>query len=312
MTDEPQIPPQAAPHARHVVSLRHPGFVAKKPAAAATPMPKPPAPPSAPPAMANGSITEGSRLLVDTIVATFTDRLKSEAAKRGGQLSAADIDRLAGELDGKRAQLEAVFRSTFESYVRARERAAFDHARQFPFDRLIVNTFAELFTPQRADIDGLDRVTRKVLPGFFMALDRMVPPEKLEEFQERCRKVVALISSGEERVMDWRALYDHPDAKQLLIDALAAFAPYFEDLDKRRQWFLPLVNDNLQVDPDDDWSLTADGFYNMALAMFMPLKRELEEAAGRLRMMNRHSAIDCIRLQRALDAMWRTAGRLAD
>lgn len=312
MTDEPQTQPQAAPHARRVVSLRHPGFVAKKPAAAAPPQPKVPAPAPAPVAVPAGSITEGSRLLVDTIVATFTDRLKSEAAKRGGQLSAADIDRLAGELDRKRAQLEAVFRSTFESYVRARERAAFDHARQFPFDRLIVNTFAELFTPQRADMDGLDRVTRKVLPGFFMALDRMVPPEKLEEFQERCRKVVSQISSGEERVMDWRALYDHPEAKELLIDALAAFAPYFEDLDKRRHWFLPLVNDNLQVDPDDDWSLTPEGFYTMALAMFMPLKRELEEAAGRLRMMNRHSAIDCIRLHRALDAMWRTAGRLDD
>lgn len=319
MSDESQTPPKAAPH---VISLRHPGFIAKKPAAtpaaaapaAAVPPPKqaPTAPLPAPAPAAEGSIAEGSRLLVDTIVVTFTDRLKSEAAKRGGQLSAADIDRLAGELDGKRVQLEAVFRQTFENYVRARERAAFDHARQFPFDRLIVNTFAELFTPQRADIDGLDRVTRKVLPGFFMALDRMLPPEKLEEFQERCRKVVSQISSGEERVMDWRALYDHPEAKELLIDALAAFAPYFEALDKRRNWFLPLVNDNLQLDANDDWLLTPEGFNNMTLAMFLPLKRELEEAGGRLRMMNRHNAIDCIRLQRAVDAMWRAAGRLDD
>jgi hypothetical protein len=131
----------------------------KKPAAPAA---QPPAPAQAAPAPAaapgTDSIAAHSRLLVGTIIGTFTERLKSEVARRGGRLYTEDIDRIAEELDGKRAQLEAVFRKTFETYVQARERAAFDHAREFPFDRLIVNTFAELFAAKRAEADGEDAV----------------------------------------------------------------------------------------------------------------------------------------------------------
>lgn len=314
MSDEPLNPPQnptAASRAPRVVSLRHPGSIAPKPASAAppsrtaTPSQSPLLAPSSAPAASQGgeSIAAHSRLLVETIIGTFTERLKSEVAKRGGRLYTEDIDRIAQELDGKRAQLEAVFRKTFETYVQARERAAFDHAREFPFDRLIVNTFAELFTPKRAELDGDDRVTRKVLPGFFMALDRMLPPERLAEFQERCRKVLARIG-GDENVFDWRALYADADANVLLIDALAALVPHFEAYEKRRNWFLPLVNDNLQKDGNDDWELSPRGFINLTLAMFSPLRNELRDIAGRSRMVERYGPADCQNLQRIIDKMW--------
>jgi len=314
MSDKPVNPPQnppAASRAPRVVSLRHPGSIGPKPAPA-TPQASKASPPQSPTSSAvaasaapqgGESIAAHSRLLVETIIGTFTERLKSEVAKRGGRLYTEDIDRIAQELDGKRAQLEAVFRKTFETYVQARERAAFDHAREFPFDRLIVNTFAELFTPKRAELDGDDRVTRKVLPGFFMALDRMLPPERLAEFQERCRKVLARIG-GDENVLDWRALYADADANVLLIDALAALAPHFEAYEKRRNWFLPLVNDNLQKDGNDDWELSPRGFINLTLAMFSPLRNELRDIAGRSRMVERYGPADCQNLQRIIDKMW--------
>jgi hypothetical protein len=295
---------QNSPRSPRIVTLRHPGTLGTKAAAPAAPT-RVPAPPAPKPASAStDSIGMNSRLLVETIVATFTERLKSEAAKRGGQLSSDDIERIAQDLDGKRTQLEAVFRRTFETYVQARERAAFDHARQFPFDRLIVNTFAELFTPRRADIDGDDRVTRKVLPGFFMALDRMLPPDRLADYQARCRTILARVAGGDERVLDWNALYADTDAQMLLMDALVALAPYFEAFEKRRNWFLPLVNDNLQTDDEDNWDLSPRGFVNLTLAMFTPLRLELKDIAGRARMMDRYGPADCQNLQRIVDKIW--------
>ncbi|MCD6073679.1 MAG: hypothetical protein K0Q70_562 [Rhodospirillales bacterium] len=313
MSDEPRNPPQNQPAASRtprVVSLRHPGTIGPKPAPAAPQIPRATAasestPTPAPAAAPGGeSIAAHSRLLVETIIGTFTERLKSEVAKRGGRLYTEDIDRIALELDGKRAQLEAVFRKTFETYVQARERAAFDHAREFPFDRLIVNTFAELFTPKRAELDGDDRVTRKVLPGFFMALDRMLPPERLAEYQERCRKILARIDGGDENVLDWRALYADPDANILLLDALVALVPHFEAYEKRRNWFLPLVNDNLQKNESDNWELSPRGFINLTMAMFSPLRNELRDIAGRSRMVERYGPADCQNLQRIIDKMW--------
>jgi hypothetical protein len=304
MADEYRNPPgnpTASARPTRVVSLRHPGAVGAKPPSEPT-APTPAKPPAAP--AGGGSVAADSRMLVETIVGTFTARLKSEASKRGGHLTTADIDRIARDLEGKRSQLEAVFRRTFENYVQARARAAFDHAREFPFDRLIVNTFADLFSLRRADLDGDNRVTRKVLPGFFMALDRMLPPERLSEYQERCRKILGRIAGGDERVLDWGALYADGEAQILLIDALAALAPYFESFEKRRNWFLPLVNDNLQVDDEDDWELTPRGFVNLTLAMFTPLRAELRDIAGRARMMERYGAADCQNLQRIVDKIW--------
>jgi citrate lyase gamma subunit len=243
-------------------------------------------------------------MLVETIIGTLTDRLKSEVERRGGRLYTADIERITEELDRKRAQLEAVFRKSFETYVQARERAAFDHARQYPFHRLIVNTFAELFALKRAEADGKDRVTRKVLPGFFMALDRMLPPERLEEYQERCRAIVSRIAGDDENTFDWRSLYGDEEANILLIDALAALAPYFEAFEKRRNWFLPLVNDNLQKDENDTWELSPRGFLNLTLAMFTPLRTELRAIDGRARMFERYGAADCQNLQRIVDKLW--------
>jgi len=292
---------------RTAVPLPAPKPIAKAPAAAAPSAPAPaPTPPPAPaPAAAVGGVAAHSRLLAETVLTTVTERLKAEAWRRGGQLDIDDIDRIAAELKGKQAQLEAVFRQTFEQYVRARERAAFDHARQYPFDRLLVNTFAHLFLPERAKVDGPNRVTRRVLPGFFLAIDKMLPPEKLEEFQQRCRDILKGLSSDNEQATDWQKLYDDAEAKELLIDALAVFAPYFEALERRKHWFLPLVNDNLQ--PGEDWQLTERGFYSLALAMFAPLQRALMDKNERDILDETFGVSETLKLQRAIQEITKVA-----
>lgn len=288
------------------ITITHPSL--KKPAAkpAVAPPPVVPKPAQAPaPAPASGAVGTHARMLAQTILDTVTEKLKSEAWRRGGQLDIDDIERIAAELKAKQAQLEAVFRQTFEQYVQARERAAFDHARQFPFDRLIVNTFAHLFSAERAKADGTDQVTRKVLPGFFLAIDKMLPPEKLEEFQERCRQILKTLSGDNEQQTDWTKLYNDAEAKDLLIDALCVFAPYFEALERRKHWFLPLVNDNLQ--PGENWNLTDRGFYNLALAMFAPLQRALTEKHARDILDDKLGVSETLKLQRAVQEITKIA-----
>ena len=97
-------------------------------------------------------------------------------------MTVGDIDQLSREINRKRDALETVFQQSFEQYALVRERATFDHARQFAFDRVIVDTFAKLFSQERVDQDGAAAVTRGVLPGFFMALDKMIESDATEEF----------------------------------------------------------------------------------------------------------------------------------
>ncbi|MDG2033709.1 MAG: hypothetical protein P8J29_07220 [Rhodospirillales bacterium] len=62
-----------------------------------------------------------------------------------------------------------MFGLAFDQLASARNRARFGHARKFPFDRIIVNTFADLFGPAGVIEDGAAANTRRILPGFFIA-----------------------------------------------------------------------------------------------------------------------------------------------
>lgn len=240
------------------------------------------------------SINALSQALAQTVVSTFTDRLKLEAQRHGGYLTVSDISQLSEEFDRKRGQLEKVFQQSFEQVVRARERAVFDHARAYPFDRLIVNTFEPLFARERAEADGADAVTRRVLSGFFLSMDMMVGKDMVEEFQVRCRKIVARLSRGQEQSFNWQMLYDDREAKDCCLDALVAFAPYFEDWEKRRDWYLPLINGNL--DASDEWELTPGGLANLVGVMFSHLKAGLADTNSRAELEKRHGRNPCVAL----------------
>ncbi|MBT3916261.1 MAG: hypothetical protein HOF23_07790, partial [Rhodospirillaceae bacterium] len=242
-----------------------------------------------------------SRALAQTVISTFTDRLKIEAQKRGGYLTVGDIDQLSREFDRKRDALALIFQQSFEQYVLIRERAAFDHSRQFPFDRVIVNTFAELFNQNRNAEDGTAAVTRRVLPGFFIALDKMIGPDAMEEYQARCRVIVNRLSKGDESELDWMTLYADPEAKKVCFDALVTFAPYFDDLSRRADWFLPLVNNNLSA--DEDWELNESGFHNLVKEMFADLRDELASSGTRMKLEKDYSGLTCFELDRVFEKM---------
>ncbi|MFP6712244.1 MAG: hypothetical protein VB913_11175 [Rhodospirillales bacterium] len=269
------------------------------PAPAAQPAPAPREPDHSP---ANGvAAKDQSKALAQTVISAFTDRLKDEAQKRGGYLTIGDIDQLSREFDRKREALETVFQQSFEQYVHIRERAAFDHARRFPFDRVIVNTFAALFNQDRVAKDGPKAVTRRVLPGFFMALDKMIGPNAMEDYQARCRKIVARLSPGDESDFDWLTLYADLESKKVCFDALVTFAPYFEDIKKRQAWFIPIVNNDLRA--NEDWELTEDGFLNLTDEMFSDLRAELADAGLRKMLEKTYSGVTCFELDRAFEKM---------
>ena len=86
-----------------------------------------------------------ARALADTVISSLIDRLIGEANRKGGHLSTADLRALNDEFAKKADALQKVFQKSFEDYVRARERSAWDQSRQYPFDRIIVRKFANLF-----------------------------------------------------------------------------------------------------------------------------------------------------------------------
>lgn len=110
------------------------------------------------------------------MVTTFTDRLKAEDRKNGGCLSEAHIDQLSRDFESKQRKLGKLFELTFDQMTSAQNRAKFNHAREDPFDRIIVNTFAGLFGQEQVDEDGDAAVTRRILPASLLPLIKCWAP----------------------------------------------------------------------------------------------------------------------------------------
>ena len=140
-----------------------------------------------------------SKALAEAVVSSFVDRLIAEATRKGGYLTVRDLQEMNREFEKKAEALQAVFEKSFEDYVRARERAAWDRARDYPFDRQMVERFAHLF-PESSDLSRNQVfISRRMLPGFFIATTMMLGPEVIEDFQERCRAILHRLKDSRTR-----------------------------------------------------------------------------------------------------------------
>ncbi len=148
--------------------------------------PKVPPPPAQPLDMS--SPKDASKALADTMVQSFVDKMKAAAQAKGGHLSVQDLENMQADFDRQAKALSGALEQSFEAYVHARERSAWDQERNFPFDRLMVKKFSKMFRDGEAL--GPDDLHRRMLPGFFVALGMMLGPEVVEQNQEKLRVVV--------------------------------------------------------------------------------------------------------------------------
>lgn len=225
-----------------------------------------------------------SRAIAETVVGGFVDRLRSVAERRGGYLSVTDLDGMQAEFQAQAVQLQKVFEQSFEAYVQARERASWNQARNYPFDRVLVKRFSHLFNLK--SVPGM--VSRRMLPGFFLAVSMMLGPDAVEAYQGRARIIVDRIRGGRDG-FDWDEVYAAPEIRRLVTDAQIAMLPYFKDYDRRSAWFINLVNGNLAPPPDEappseaNWEFTESGFRRFLGAFFKELRDTVTSPEARRR-----------------------------
>ncbi|MDP6175216.1 MAG: hypothetical protein QGF09_13710 [Rhodospirillales bacterium] len=129
-------------------------------------------------------------------------------------------------------------------------------------------------------------MNRLVLPGFFMALEKMLNQELAESLQEQTRGILDRVYPGEEKDLNWEVIYADKGPQDLCLDALIAIAPHFENIKRRQEWFLPIVNG--AQDGSDEWELTERGFYNLVDSLFARLREALITYEGRQALVDRH------------------------
>ncbi|WP_231849001.1 hypothetical protein [Paramagnetospirillum magneticum] len=209
------------------------------------------------------------------MVGHFATRLEVEAAKAGGSLTASQIRALARRfVESEQTRFKAYYQRAWNDCTQSRAAQQWEGAREQPFERILMRRFAHLFPPRSGDEGGEGILSRRMIPGFHMAMDKMIGPTQFEQCRRRSTAILDRHPGGGGG-HDWRAIHADPEAARLIDDVLMVVVHAFADFKKRRVWFMTLVNSHLtpaQVGArDEHWQLNESAFAALMRALFADL-----------------------------------------
>lgn len=263
--------------------------------------------PSVPKDLAKQRMEERARQLADAVVDAFTTKIKSEIEKHGGYLGLRHVDALTDELQAKARQLSTLFAQALEDAAREQDELRWHAIKRPAFDRLMVKRFETLFIHREADHAMHGVLSRRCLPGFFLALSMMLGPEAMEAFHRRCDAAVERIMGGQLPV-DWNLVDQDAGAREVVLDAQYTIAGYFDEPARRFEWFMHIVNSHLAPtksdhDPDANWELTSGAMQLLAQNLLSDLSETVHDDAAWNRLAARHPGADRAKMKTILDRL---------
>jgi len=213
--------------------------------------------------------------IANVMIGHFATRLEVEARRAGGALDAEAIRALAERfMADEAARFQSALQRSWDACTQAREARQWESARRNPFGRTLTKPFAHLFAAPQGEDEGQSVLSRRLLPGFHLALNKMIGSALVEQCQSKCQGIVERHRQRGGTV-HWAGVYADPEAHALASDVLMVVAQYFGNFERRREWFMAVVNSNLAAvpadAPDAHWQLTEHGFAELMRALFADL-----------------------------------------
>lgn len=248
-----------------------------------------------------------AQALAEAVVAAFSERLKDEIGKHGGFLGLRHVDSLEAGFRAKAEQLAGVFAQAFDDALREQEELRWYSIKRPAFDRLIVKRFEHLFIHKGPGGRMQGTVSRRLLPGFFLALNMMLGPEALGEYQRRCDRAVERVMKGQLPV-DWERVNQDGDVHDVILDAQLAIAGHFEDTFKRGDWFMHIVNSHMAPagpghHADEHWELGRRALHILVNSLLSDLKKAVSDTVAWRHLAERHADADRARLAAILERL---------
>lgn len=248
-----------------------------------------------------------ARALSNAVVQAFTDKLKTEIHKHGGFLGIRHVDEIESEFQAKAKQLSGLFAQAFEEAAREQEELRWFSIKRPAFDRLIVKRFEQLFMHKDAHGEIHGCISRRLLPGFFLALNMMVGPETMEAYQRRSNEAVARVMGGVLPI-NWDLVDQDAAIRDVLLDAQYTIAQYFEDPHRRFAWFIQIANAHMAPAPnahsfDATWELGHRSLHLLINSLLGDLKVAIDDDQAWQRLANRHVGADRLKLDIILERL---------
>jgi len=263
--------------------------------------------PKSPQELAHQRTQERAKTLSGAVVAAFTEKLKSEIHKHGGFLGLRHVDAIEAEFQAKADQLAVVFAQALEDAAREQEELRWFSIKRPAFDRLIVKRFEHLFMQRAADGQIHGAISRRLLPGFFLALQMMRGPETMEQYHQRSDDAVERIMKGQVPI-NWDLVDQDDDVQNVLLDAQYAIALHFEDAQRRFDWFIHIANSHIappaSAEADDaTWELGHRSLHLLVNSLLSDLRAVVSDDQAWQELAERHPDADRHKLEFILDRL---------
>ena len=251
-----------------------------------------PPPPDMNPALLKRLAEEASRSagehadeFAEAIYEKFMRLLTDRITEKGGSLTMDDVSEMGEDFRAQIGDIKATFLKAVESYTEAREKNRVSSERGNVFQRIMAYQFETRFANDRTLKEHPDRLSRRMLPGFYSALSMMFGPPKLARYEQQAKKLVDRLRKETRGQLEWVDVYKSPEARRLALRAEIDIARHFKDVDKRLDWMIAMINSNMI--PEDEgkihsaWSFTPEAAEGMLANLFHSLRTALKNDTAR-------------------------------
>ncbi|MDH5556385.1 MAG: hypothetical protein OEZ03_03495 [Alphaproteobacteria bacterium] len=235
--------------------------------------------------------------LAQILLERVADHLCDAAAGNGGKLNPAEIQ-VSLDAFHRRTDPDITdfYRTGWNECLAVIDEVRRESSRRMPFERLMVKSFAPLLPAAHQPVAPGKGLSRRVLPGFLSALQQMLGPVLLEQYQNRCRELVRIIQTARGNDFEWEDVYTDPTSQVIVNDVLVHISKHFSDFKRRRTWLIGVIAGEMSLGEDPverDWIFREDEFHLLMTALFKPLRRQMETDDGQQRIKDRYGAIAC-------------------
>ncbi len=206
--------------------------------------------------------------LGDALQEKFVNLLADKVREKDGHLTAEDVAEMGQEFRSQLQDIETIFLDAVESYTLAREKTRVDQSRGNLFHRLMVKKFEHRFTDEQTLQQQPERLSRRMLPGYMNMILVMFGAPRLANYEERTRALIDKMRRDSGGRLDWGDVFKSPEAKKITLLAEVDIARRFDDIDKRLEWMIAVVNSNL-IPADEDLAGTPWTFNKSAAEWLM-------------------------------------------
>ncbi len=173
--------------------------------------------------------------------------------------------------------VKALLQDSFFSCNQARQNKERDDKRQDQLGRLVVEQISPLFVEAGGANPKDGGLSREILSGLFHALELAIGNGPLRDYRQHCTDVVERLRATLGDGFEWDDYFNDSEAQEILIDVLIDLSRSFADFDRRKEWFIDLINKGMTGDEGGaqkaapDWRFGARHFTTFCAGFFRPL-----------------------------------------